>query len=62
MKANEYKLMEDCVERGINAGYQKAFKHSDNPPEEEIKQQINHYIMLEICEYFTFNNIEDEKN
>ena len=33
MKANEYKILEECVERGVDYGYQRAFKHTDNPSE-----------------------------
>lgn len=58
MKPNSYKIVSDCVEKGTNAGWNKAHKHTDKPTEDDIKDQIHHYIMLEICEYFTF---DDEK-
>ncbi len=60
MKANEFKIMEDCIERGFDGGYQKAFKHTDDPSEDQIKEQVLHYIMLEICEYFKFEEDKDE--
>ena len=58
MKANEYKILEECVERGVDYGYQRAFKHTDNPSEDVIKECISRNIMMEICEYFNF---EDNK-
>lgn len=62
MKANEYKVLEDCVERGIDAGYAKAFKHTFHPEEHQLKEAINHYVLLEISEYFEFNeNNKEEK-
>lgn len=54
MKANEYKVVEDCVKRGIDTGYRRAFKHTDEPLEENIKMNIEEAVMLEICEYFKF--------
>lgn len=62
MKVNEYKLMEEVVERGISSGWNRAYKHTDSPKEEDLKEQIRYYVMLEICEYFTFNNNNNDKN
>lgn len=56
MKPNYYKIIQECVERGIDSGYQRAFKHSDTPSEEVIKEEIERYVMLNICDYFDFNN------
>ena len=54
LKVDTYKVLDECVERGIEAGWNKAHKHTDTPTEKDIKNQIQHYIMLEICEYFNF--------
>jgi len=57
MEVNEYLVCEQCVERGVNAGYQRAFKHLEDkefPNEESLKEHIVHYVMLEICEMFKF--------
>lgn len=55
LKVNVYKILSECINTGIEAGYNKAHKHTDIPPEQEIKQQIEHYIMLEISEKFIFD-------
>jgi|688.fasta_scaffold306056_5 hypothetical protein len=54
MKTNEYKIITDCIEKGIDCGFTRAHKHTDNPSEESLKNEIYDAIMLEICEYFTF--------
>lgn len=54
MKANEYRVLSDCVERGVNYGYRRAFKYVENPDEEAIKDAIENAVMSEICEYFGF--------
>jgi hypothetical protein len=55
MRVREYTLLERCVENGIATGYAKAFKHSDNPGEDAIKFSILHAVMLEIAEWFEFD-------
>lgn len=59
MKVITYKVLEDCVEKGVNYGFMRAHKHSDNPSEDYIKEQLAYYVMLEISEYFTFDD-DDE--
>lgn len=54
MTANEYKLMQKCVEDGVNYGYCRAFKHTETPSESAIKDAIVDAVMLEICEWFDF--------
>jgi len=62
MKINKYKVLSDIIERGIDAGYRKAYKHTDTPDEDHVTGTIYHYVMLEICEYFDFddNDPDDE--
>lgn len=61
MKPKTYHLLERCVSDGIEAGFSRARKHNENPPEEKIKEQLLHEIMLEVCEWFEFDaEREDE--
>lgn len=55
-KVNTYKLLSECVNRGIGRGIDRSYKHTDTPSEEYIKEQIEHYVMLEISEYFDFDS------
>lgn len=57
---NTYKVLEDCVLKGINNGWNRAHKYIDNPSEDHLKEQLEHYIMLEISEYFKFPELEGE--
>ena len=54
--AKPYPILEECIERGIRAGWNRAHKHTDTPTEEGIFEQISHYINLEICERFDFKD------
>lgn len=54
MKANMYKLIERCVEEGVQYGYNRAHKHTDTPTEDQIKLAVTDAVMNEICEWFDF--------
>lgn len=60
MKVKTRVLLEDCIKEGIDYGYTKAHKHTDNPEEQTILNSIQHSIMEKIYEYFSFD--EDEWN
>jgi hypothetical protein len=51
---NEYAILADCIERGIELGYNRAHKHNDTPDSGEIRNQIYDAVIMEIAEYFTF--------
>lgn len=54
MKAKEYQVMERAIEEGINHGYYRAYKHVDNPSEDQIKLEIFNSVLTSICEWFDF--------
>lgn len=51
--------MSMAVEQGVNYGYTRAFKHTDTPDEQAIKQAIYDAVINEICENFTFEDHHD---
>ena len=59
MKANTYRILLDAVEKGIDGGYYRAHKHTETPDEDQLKADIYHYVMMEICEYFNFDEADD---
>lgn len=56
LKVNTYAVLEECIEIGIDGGMNRAYKHTDNPTEEQIKEELLRYIMLQICEKFKFDD------
>ena len=69
MKANEYLVLSDCVENGVNRGWRMAFKHLEIPSkirdwldehENHIKDNIDTAVTMEICEYFKFEEPKEE--
>lgn len=58
MKARTLKLLERCIEDGIAYGWQRAYKHDDDPPSEQIQDQIMLAIINEIHEWFEFEQGE----
>ena len=57
MKPKTYNLMERCIEDGVAYGYRRAFKHTDNPPEEVILDSIVSGVMLELSAWFDFEMV-----
>jgi hypothetical protein len=56
MQVKEYTVLTDCVERGITHGMNRAYKHHDTPTRAYIEAQIADAVLLEISEYFNFND------
>jgi hypothetical protein len=57
IKVNAYKLLSECVERGVSLGWQHAHKHVDAPTESWIKENIERDVMGEVAEYFSFDDV-----
>lgn len=48
-------VLSDCIERGLERGYSKAYKHVDNPSKESLLWHIEECIMEELHDYFEFD-------
>ena len=59
MKPKIYPILEDCIESGILFGFRRAFKHDDDPSEEQVVQHILGEIMSAICEKFDFEEFKE---
>ena len=60
MKVRARAILQRAIEEGIPAGWQRAHKHTESPTKESIFQQIEHYVMLNIDEVFTFDEDSGE--
>jgi hypothetical protein len=58
MKVNEYQVMRDCIQAGINRGWQRAHKHTETPSPEQVLEAIEDAIMLQLAEYFIYEGEE----
>ena len=61
MKPKILPVLEQCIEHGTIRGYNRAYKHDDDPSSDVITQTIFNCIMEEIHEWFTFESEYDEK-
>ena len=62
MKPKFLPVLEMCIENGLTYGYRRAFKHTDNPTEEEITDQIRQSIMHELYEWFDMESINENNH
>ena len=60
MRANEYAVLEQAVETGVNLGWTRAHKHNSDPTENAIKDAIYSAVLSEICEWFRFEDTEEK--
>ena len=56
MRAKEYPLLSNCVENGIKLGWNRAFKHTDEPGTDLIHRKIYEAILEEILECFELDD------
>lgn len=62
MKAREYIIMCEAVERGVLSGIARYNKHRDIPVADDLglTENIVTYVMHEIGEYFFWEDMGDE--
>lgn len=60
MRAKDYNLIERCVDDGVEFGYNRAHKHVEDPNPEHIKAAIRDAVMLEITEWFDFEQFQED--
>jgi hypothetical protein len=58
MKPKEYIVLSDAVERGVEYGWNRAYKHTEDPDPREIRQSIIEQVMITIGEYFEFDDVD----
>jgi len=61
MKPKTLPVLEMCIETGTIVGWNRAFKHNDNPSEEVIREAIASAIMHEFYEWFDFEELRREE-
>jgi hypothetical protein len=60
MKANEFMVLEMAIEQGVDLGFNRAHKHTDQPTPEQIKRAIHDAVLHQVCEWFTLEGSETE--
>ena len=68
MRADEYLVLSECVENGVNRGWRLACKHRNVPSvrdwldehENHIKDNIDTAVTGQICEYFKFDEPKED--
>jgi len=58
VRLNAYRIIEDAVERGVRYGIHRAHKHTENPSEEHLIQEIHRAVMNDLSEILKFGDEE----
>lgn len=56
---SEYNVMDMAVMDGAGLGVRRAFKHTDNPTEDQIINEVHRAVMNELSEWFSFEEAKD---
>jgi hypothetical protein len=56
IRVNTYDVIVRAVDEGVAYGANRAFKHTETPTIEEIKQAIATAVLNELCEILIFDN------
>ena len=56
MKVKTYAVLHHAIEVGIEYGWNRAHKYTDDPKPSTIKEEIEFAIMNELSEWFTFDD------
>lgn len=49
-----YRVLSDAVEVGVTFGWNRAYKHTDTPTPDLVKEKIHEAVMNECSEWFHF--------
>ena len=61
MKPKFIQLLETCIIDGVTLGHTRAYKHNNNPSTAEINEAIVNAVLLEIHEWFDFDEDSSTK-
>jgi len=56
MRFSEYALITRAVEEGVAYGVNRAYKHTDNPDTETLRDTIEQEVMNALCEILVFES------
>ncbi len=59
LRVRVYPVLADAVDRGVEYGYHRAHKHTDNPDEHQITSAIRDAVLTEILEAFTIEEPDE---
>ena len=55
MKLKAWPIVSDAVERGVAYGYRRAYKYTQSPTEDDIREAIEQGVMSELAEIINFD-------
>lgn len=56
MRVKVYSVLERAIEEGFQRGWNRAYKHVDDPDKNQLENEITSAILGEICEVFNFDD------
>ena len=60
MKADEYRVLEEAINEGVNWGFVRAYKHHEAPTEDQMKEAVKQAVMGAIVDWFVLDGRTDK--
>lgn len=55
VRLDAYRIISDAIESGLRFGWNRAHKHTDDPGQDLIIDQMHSAVMNELCEILKFD-------
>jgi hypothetical protein len=59
IRLRAFEIIADAVERGVQRGMTRAYKHTNDPNSEHIAECVDEAVMGELCEVLDFDADRD---
>lgn len=59
MKANEYQVLQTAVDEGVSWGFARAYKYTEEPTEDQLREAIKQAVLDSICDWFKFDESDN---
>ena len=62
IKLSPYEMVRDAIQAGVTCGLRRAYKHVENPSDEQIVEAITQAVMTDLCDVLDFDTAQEDED